>query len=29
MYHCKFCGAMVIAGMPHIDYSDEDDGPAE
>jgi hypothetical protein len=19
-YHCPYCGAMVIAGMPHIDY---------
>ena len=21
-YHCPYCGAMVIAGVPHIDYSD-------
>lgn len=19
-YHCLYCGAMVIAGVPHIDY---------
>jgi hypothetical protein len=24
-YHCRWCGAMVIAGMPHIDYRDDDD----
>jgi len=22
-YHCGFCGAMVVAGLPHIDYRDE------
>lgn len=22
-YHCRWCGAMVIAGMAHIDYRDE------
>lgn len=22
MYHCAFCGAMVLAGVPHIDYAD-------
>lgn len=22
-YHCPFCGAMVIAGMPHTDYKDQ------
>jgi hypothetical protein len=21
-YHCPYCGAMVIAGMEHIDYND-------
>lgn len=21
-YHCPYCGAMVIAGVPHIDYRD-------
>ena len=21
-YHCQFCGAMVIAGVPHIDYAE-------
>lgn len=20
-YHCPYCGAMVIAGVPHIDYT--------
>jgi hypothetical protein len=19
-HHCKYCGAMVLAGVPHIDY---------
>jgi hypothetical protein len=19
-YHCPYCGAMVLAGIPHIDY---------
>lgn len=19
-YHCPYCGAMVLAGMPHLDY---------
>lgn len=22
-YHCKFCGAMVIAGILHLDYGDQ------
>lgn len=22
MYHCGYCGAMVIAGSEHVDYSD-------
>lgn len=22
-YHCRYCGAMVMAGMPHIDYAPE------
>lgn len=21
-YHCNYCGAMVIAGLPHVDYSE-------
>jgi hypothetical protein len=21
-YHCPFCGAMCIAGVPHLDYRD-------
>lgn len=25
-YHCGYCGAMVIAGVPHLDYGD-DTGP--
>jgi hypothetical protein len=24
-YHCPECGAMVLAGVPHLDYR-EDDG---
>ena len=24
MYHCPECGHMVIAGMEHIDWSEED-----
>lgn len=26
-YHCRYCGAMVVAGIPHPDYADIDDGP--
>jgi hypothetical protein len=22
-YHCGFCGAMVVAGVPHPDYREE------
>lgn len=22
-YHCLYCGAMVIAGIPHLDYADD------
>jgi hypothetical protein len=22
-YHCPYCGAMVLAGVPHLDYRDE------
>lgn len=22
MYHCEYCGGMVIAGVQHIDYRD-------
>lgn len=25
-YHCGYCGAMVMAGMPHIDYADMEAG---
>ena len=21
-YHCPYCGAMVIAGVPHVDWRD-------
>lgn len=21
-YHCRYCGEMVIAGIPHVDYRD-------
>lgn len=23
MYHCPYCGAMVMAGMDHPDYSED------
>jgi hypothetical protein len=23
-FHCSYCGAMVMAGMPHIDYAPDD-----
>lgn len=23
-YHCPWCGAMVVAGVPHLDYSELD-----
>lgn len=23
MYHCPYCGEMVLAGLPHVDYRDE------
>lgn len=23
-YDCPYCGAMVMAGMPHIDYSEQE-----
>lgn len=23
-YHCDYCGAMVMAGIPHIDYAPAD-----
>lgn len=22
-YHCEYCGAMVIAGIPHLDYTED------
>lgn len=22
-YHCPYCGAMVMAGIPHLDYAEE------
>lgn len=21
-YHCPYCGAMVLAGIPHLDYAE-------
>jgi hypothetical protein len=24
-YHCPYCGAMVLAGMDHVDYGADDD----
>jgi hypothetical protein len=24
-YHCRYCGAMVLAGIPHIDYGPDDE----
>ena len=31
MYHCRYCGEMVLAGVRHPDYRDyrEMDGPDE
>lgn len=26
MYHCPYCGEMVMAGLPHVDYSEEEMG---
>lgn len=23
-YHCPYCGAMCVAGIPHIDYSEDE-----
>ncbi|WP_405536966.1 hypothetical protein [Streptomyces antimycoticus] len=23
-YHCGYCGAMVLAGIPHIDYREQE-----
>lgn len=28
-YHCPYCGAMVMAGMPHLDYGPTGDLPPE
>jgi hypothetical protein len=29
-YHCGYCGAMVLAGIPHLDYAGGvDDGPSD
>ena len=28
-YHCGYCGAMVMAGLEHIDYADDLDGPED
>lgn len=24
-YHCGYCGAMVVAGVPHLDYREDDE----
>jgi hypothetical protein len=24
-YHCGYCGAMCVAGIPHLDYREEDE----
>lgn len=24
-YHCPYCGAMVLAGVPHLDYREDND----
>lgn len=26
-YHCLYCGEMVVAGIPHLDYSDDPELP--
>lgn len=26
-YHCLYCGAMVIAGVRHVDYSEDGETP--
>lgn len=23
MYHCPYCGEMVVAGLPHVDYRED------
>jgi hypothetical protein len=28
-YHCRHCGAMCVAGVPHPDYRDVPDGPGD
>lgn len=28
-YHCPYCGAMVMAGMPHLDYGVMNNEPDE
>lgn len=25
-YHCPYCGGMVVAGVPHLDYKDDHAG---
>lgn len=29
MYHCPYCGAMVIVGVDHVDYNPNDPGEEE
>jgi hypothetical protein len=26
-YHCPYCGAMVVAGVAHLDYGPDGNGP--
>jgi hypothetical protein len=26
-YHCPYCGAMVLAGTPHLDYREDSNAP--
>jgi hypothetical protein len=28
-YHCGYCGAMVLAGVPHLDYTETDSGAGD
>jgi hypothetical protein len=28
-YHCPYCSAMVLAGVPHLDYRDAPDQPEQ
>jgi hypothetical protein len=28
-YHCPYCGAMVVAGIPHLDHREASDPPQQ